>query len=828
LVAHFKIHFPLFITQVQGQASPMNNMVIETLRAVDIQLHSFLSQHIALIGSIVGIVYFCYIVCSFLFFLLHITRKRVVLEVTPHASTTQSPLATEELFTFFYSLASPKITFLTKFFPQKTIYALELIATKKEGIRYIFCIPVDDAAIVIKSLYAYLPAIAIKEITDYMPIQNAHIVSNARWFGFTEKKLLNHFSFPLSLQTNLSQHDPIAYITGMMTKLKPDDFICLQLLISPITQHTHRTITNNINNMLDTIEEGEENSKRKGEQELFETALRFLILSSKKEDIHIRMKGLAASLQSFSSQTQSFITKNTFFLLKGLIHRCNFIKLKYRILSFTDNPILSFDEIASIYHFPYTDTTKTEGIVTSNSKKLPVSLTMVNNQENFNITFAKNTYGQEETPLGFTTEERRRHTYIIGATGTGKSTLLTTMIIQDMNKGNGLCVIDPHGDLIDKILSYIPDARVKDVILFDPSDIDFPIGMNLLELPETIDTNMIEKEKDLIASALVSVFSKLYQARFWGHRMENILRVATLTALTTEQPTLFTIQRILLDYTYRKGIVNNLTDPTLLLYWKKEFASLGSYQKASVTSPITNKIGRFLTSPHTKHILSQYKSTINFTDVMDQKKILLCNLSKGKIGEDTSSLLGSLILSKLQLAALKRAELPEEKRNDFYVYIDEFQNFATPSFGEIMSEARKYRLNAILAHQTVAQIEDKDLIKIILANTGTIISFRTRSPFDQEIILPMLAPQVESGDLGNLPSFHFYMKVNAMIPQDVCSGETRLIEHTLAKTAALKVIAYTREHYTVSRSLIEKRIQEEISHLSNAGTKKQELNKKTK
>ncbi len=273
---------------------------------------------------------------------------------------------------------------------------------------------------------------------------------------------------------------------------------------------------------------------------------------------------------------------------------------------------------------------------------------------------------------------------------------------------------------------------------------------------------------------------------------------------------------MLLDTKYRNEVVETLTDPSLILFWKKEFASLGSYQKAAAIAPITNKIARFLTSSQSKYILSQYHSTIDFAQAMDMKKIILCNLAKGRIGEDVSQLFGSLITAKIQLAALKRVDIPEEERQDFYLYIDEFQNFATPSFAEIMSEARKYRLNAILAHQTIAQIEDQTLLKVILANTGTIICFRTSSPFDQQFILPFFTPRITSSDLANIPSYSFYMKVNALVPQDAFSGETIPVKSISNRKTAEVVINSSRSQYAVLKEIVEEKIKRQFELLVKA------------
>jgi type IV secretory pathway TraG/TraD family ATPase VirD4 len=419
-------------------------------------------------------------------------------------------------------------------------------------------------------------------------------------------------------------------------------------------------------------------------------------------------------------------------------------------------------------------------------------------------------------PIGQTLEERRRHTYMIGATGTGKTTLLLQMIYQDLINGKGLAIIDPHGDLSKRILEIIPKNRLKDVVYFNPYDIEYPIGLNFLELPKGLSTVEKEREKDFITSSLISIFHKLYDARYSGPRMEHILRNVTLTALELENPTLFTIYELLTNRKYRKQVVDMLNNQVLKAFWKNEFNAQGSFQRAEQISPITNKLGRFLTTTMTRNILNQTKSKLDFNEIMDNKKILLCDLSKGKIGEDNSFFLGSLIIAKLELAAFRRINIPQNNRIDFFLYVDEFQNFATTTFAQVLSEARKYRLSAILAHQNTVQLES-DLLDTIIGNSGTIISFRTSSPKDEDKILPVFSPQVEEGQIANLPSYHFYIKINALQPQDAFTGE--IDDFTIKGNDSVKekVVTYSREVYGTKITIAE---QPSIQEMFTSNNKK--------
>jgi len=410
--------------------------------------------------------------------------------------------------------------------------------------------------------------------------------------------------------------------------------------------------------------------------------------------------------------------------------------------------------------------------------------------------FAKNTYGGTETDIGLTADERRRHVYILGATGTGKSTMLLSMIKKDIEHKKGLCVIDPHGDLIEQVLSIIPKERIADTIYFNPDDISYPMGINLLELTQGLSSEDALREKEFIAESIISIFNKIYTEKYSGPRMEYILRNTIHTAFTVPDATLFTVYKLLINTGFRKSVVNNLSDENLKDFWKYEFAKAGDYQKVKMISPITNKIGRFLFSPTAKRIFEQGKSTINFDTIINEGKILLCNLSKGKVGEDNSSVFGVLIIAKIQLAALKRARMKQEERKDFYLYVDEFQNFAAPAFAQILSEARKYRLNAILAHKTTSQIEDSSLVNVTLANTGTVICFRTANPEDERMILPQFRPYIEQGEIASLPSYHFYMRMGALNPEEPFSGVTVPVYIEYSQNRIEAIVKSSRRLYT--------------------------------
>lgn len=538
---------------------------------------------------------------------------------------------------------------------------------------------------------------------------------------------------------------------------------------------------------------------------LFEASIRLFIKGNDDQTIGSRFAGIQSSLDNFSTTNQELKLKKSLVPMQWkLIRQFEYFKLNHRLLSSISNPILSLTELSSLYHLPFTATTKTEDLINTKSPQLPPPLSLKKSAIKLDNVFAKNIYSGVETPIGLTLEERRRHLYVIGATGTGKTTLLTHMIYNDLSSGKGVAVLDPHGDLSERLLAIVPEKRANEVVYFNPYDTKHPIGLNILELTQNTDEGERQREKDLITSSVVSIFYKLYPPRYMGPRMEHILRNTILTALEQPGSTLMTVYELLTNKNLRTQAVSRLPEGILKDFWKEEFEGLGSNQKAEQISPITNKLGRFLTASMTANILNQTKSTLNLEEIMNNGQILICDLSKGKIGEDVSAFLGSIITAKLQLAALKRVHVPQNERKDFFLYIDEFQNFATKSFAELLSEARKYRLNVVLAHQTVSQIEDRDFLQIILANVGTVIVFRTSSPLDEDTILPILLPQVNKHEISNLPSYHFYIKINALEPQDAFTGEIDDFTILGNQTIKLQVVNSSRDLFGLKPATINK------------------------
>jgi type IV secretory pathway TraG/TraD family ATPase VirD4 len=363
--------------------------------------------------------------------------------------------------------------------------------------------------------------------------------------------------------------------------------------------------------------------------------------------------------------------------------------------------------------------------------------------------FATTNFRHQQTPFGIKRGDRRAHMYVLGKTGTGKSTLLETLIRQDLSRGHGLALLDPHGDLVEKVLSSLPAERQADLVYFDATDAERPLGFNPLE-------HVVAKYRPLAASGLLSVFEHIW-ADSWGPRLEHILRNAILALLEQPEATLADIPRLLDNSSFRKQAIARVMNEQVRAFWLKEYAGYPARFRAEAIAPLQNKVGAFLSNPLIHRIVTHPRSAFRLRAVMDEGKVLLVNLAKGKIGADTSMLLGSLLVSRLGLAALSRADQPEEERRDLSLYLDEFHTFTTLSLAGMLSELRKYHLNLILAHQYLAQLDER-LLSAILGNVGTIISFRI-GPQDAEMMAREFAPEFSATDLVNLPNYHVYLKL---------------------------------------------------------------------
>ena len=410
--------------------------------------------------------------------------------------------------------------------------------------------------------------------------------------------------------------------------------------------------------------------------------------------------------------------------------------------------------------------------------------------------FAQTTYRNQLRRFGIKVDDRRRHMYVIGKTGMGKTTMMENMVLHDIYAGHGVGIVDPHGDFAEKIINYIPANRINDVIYFNPADTSYPIGFNILEV-------QFEEQKHLVAAGLMAAFKKIWPD-VWSPRMEYILNNTILALLEHPGSTLLGINRMLSDKKYRAKVVKSVKDPVIKAFWEQEFASYSEKYATEAVAAVQNKIGQFLSASVIRNMVAQVKSTIDVRKIMDEKKIFIINLSKGRIGEDNSRLLGGMLITKIQLSAMERVDTPEAERQDFFLYVDEFQNFATPSFANILSEARKYRLSLIMAHQYVAQL-DELVSDAVFGNVGTMITFRIGGP-DAEYFEKEYMPTYLPEEILNLPKFSIIMKL--MIDGVASQPFSAMTMPPIGRPtdSAEKIVKVSRERYGKPREVIEEKI----------------------
>ncbi|HUA13246.1 MAG TPA: DUF87 domain-containing protein [Candidatus Sulfotelmatobacter sp.] len=676
-------------------------------------------------------------------------------------------------------------------------YSFEVVGSKA-GVSYEVNMPLKEKPSFIRSVKSYSEYVSVSEVDDPIGANQD--------FECYQLKLNNSFIYSLkdvSLEqsylggifSNLSGEDKlilqlsakyteIAGLSRLLGKLKakrrrhfvwfiqkPIEFtsVCLSsiwylayryycyVVNRPYLPRNLMTPGVSLSNGLNRAEIEEIDSKIKGK--LFSVDIRMASYSSDPEMRERLKNDVLGALKKYESFYQHFDVKKLS-SAEPLRHRYNDHRGVY----------LSGKEIAYLYN-PLDVNLSSYSQRKLSSPVLPLPLGLKGRK--YDLKVGDNVFDGVE-PFGLTNEERKRHVYIVGGTGSGKSTLIKSLAIQDIDAGRGLLVIDPHGDLAEEVLARVPKKRKKDLIYFNPSDISHPMHINLMELDNDLSGDEKLLAEDLITEQIVSIFRKLFSGDdSGGNRLEHILRNAIATAFYIEDATIFSVYRLLVDNRFRGNVLKKVQDKTLLAFWENEYASAGSMQRVKLSIGITSKIGRFLRSAVTRRILGQPKSSIDFLGVINSGKILICNLSKGKIGEDTSALLGSIVLAEVQLAAYRRASLKASQRTDFFVYVDEFQNFATNSFLKMLSEARKYGVYLTMAEQSLSQ-QTRSYISNVLANSGTVIAFKLASPDDERLILPLFEPYLARGNLLSQPAFNFYVRVSAINPLEPTSGQTSL------------------------------------------------------
>lgn len=618
-------------------------------------------------------------------------------------------------------------------------------------------LPSDMQAYVESQLTAHYPKILIEPVgEDYMHA----IVAKPHVYG--QMVFAKPFYYPLKTYKDVRDLDMLASVYGQLAKLPAEDIVAVQIYVTPASHGWQNAGTSAITR---GVPDPNDPTRVKAHphaalieskiaQAGFHGAIRLIAGSPLGEDrAHTVLQALSGSYGVFTmGESNGLVLSYPNFWQKK--------KLYNAILSRSGEAMPRYQffgaaELASLWHPPGLTLSMIKNIswgaqLTGEApENLPIATESEEEKREINF-FARTEFKNKTTTFGIKRSDRRKHLYIIGKTGTGKSTLIANMAINDMKNREGMAIIDPHGDLSEVLLNYVPSYRINDVAYLDPSDSQFPFHLNPLEVPN-------ETYRELVASGIVSIFHKLYHYS-WGPRLEYILRNTILTLLHVPDATLLQVPELLTNAKYRKGVVSRLSDPVLANFWKNEFERMSEKMMAEAVSPILNKVGQFLASQTIRNILGNPRSTVNLEEMMNEGKIIIMNLSQGKLGEDNSALLGAMIITKLQLAAMNRVYIEEESRRDFYLYVDEFQNFATSSFIKILSEARKYRLNLTLANQYIGQI-DEDVQKAIFGNTGSIISFGVGAA-DARILAKEFGSKYEEEELVSMGNYHTVLKLS--------------------------------------------------------------------
>ena len=681
------------------------------------------------------------------------------------------------------------------------VISLEIVG-KKADIRFYVSVPTKICDMVEKQIYGYYPQ------ADIRIVEEPNIFSEKGNVSFAAVRLKGYSYEPIKTFRDLPT-DPLAAITSALSKMDEGDGAMIQILIRPANSSWKKLGKSYVSSVkkkeaspekatfkIDqkTLEKIDDKTSHPG----FETVIRMIVSSKTKETAKVHLRNIRSAFSQFASDLNSF-TSVKILSKGGFMLNCVYRFFPIIDFSFARSiSILSSDEIATLFHFP-NKTIETPYINWLKAKAAPVAAE-VPSSKGTSIGFGYYRGVKRPVHIGF--EDRRRHIYIIGKTGVGKSELLQDMSVQDILAGYGICIIDPHGDLVENIIQYVPASRAEDVIYFDPSDTERPMGLNLLEAHT-------EEQKHFITTAIINLMYKLYDPQrtgIIGPRFEHAVRNAMLTVMSEEGTTFIEVVRVLSDPKYVQEILPKVTDPIVRRYWTDQIAQTSDFHKSEVLDYIVSKFGRFVTNKTMRNIIGQSQSAFDFRKVMDEGKILIINLSKGKLGEENSNFLGLVLIPKLLVAAMSRQDTPEAKRRDFFLYVDEFQNFATPDFATILSEARKYHLNLTVANQFIGQM-DEEVKNAIFGNVGTLASFRV-GVTDASYLAHEFQPVFGESDLINIDRYHIYMKTivnNDPVPAfsvDL-TKDMKQVKRQANPSLAKKIIELSRLKYGRARSVVE-------------------------
>ncbi|MCK9369015.1 type IV secretion system DNA-binding domain-containing protein [Candidatus Dojkabacteria bacterium] len=750
-------------------------------------------------------------------------RNPSVIQILVPRENDKTPLAAEQMFASLHGIMRDAKKSLD------TI-SFEIVSSGEEGIRFFAIAPDYLIKFVEGQIYAQYPNAEIKGVPDYcqVPVSNSVFVST----GIIEYD--KEYIFPIKTFRSF-EVDPLAAITSAISGLKVGESAWIQIVTRPIAnywqEYSKTYITsikegksmggNPIFNVFSSLIKGMANSLQSqsknealkkevvklapGQQEElnqielkmtkvgFEVGIRVIAKAGTEARSEQILHDVVASFKQFTTAHLNC------FIFGSQDKKGEEIYNEYtsRILSKDTADILNIEELASVFHLPNISV-QTPNILWSRARKAEPPMDIPQNGiEGVNV-FAQTDYRGAKIEFGIKKEDRRRHMYFLGKTGVGKSTVFKNMFISDVLSGAGCCFIDPHGETVEEILEFIPESRKNDVVYFNPADTLHPIGFNLLELKDA-------SQRDLVVDGVVEVFKKQFEYS-WGPRLQYLLANAIATCLEAQGTTILSVMRILNDKNYRKFILKQVKDPILYKFWEEEYQQMSTNSRlvTEAIAPIQNKVGRFISSSVIRNIVGQVKSTIDLRDIMDNKKILLVNLAQGKLGEESSALLGGMIITRLQSTAMERVDIPADQRADFFLYVDEFQNFATEAFAKILSEARKFRLNLTMTNQYIDQIP-LAVRQAIFGNVGTIGSFVV-SQSDAAILANEFAPIFSQEDLVSLEAHAMYVKlcINGMTskPFSAKSLDIRYNKFNLKN----EIIEQSREKYGMNKEIIEDKV----------------------
>jgi len=752
----------------------------------------------------------------------------VLLSIQLPRENERLPIAAEQMFASLHGLL--------RFTPGVQEHLSLEMTSSTAGVHFYVYTPRQFKNFVESQIYAQYPDAEIREALDYT--QSVGSGSNA---AAAELTLAKEFLFPIKTFRDF-EVDPLSAITSAIATQKPSEQAWIQILIRPVEdfwqERGHEYVgmvreglspvsVSPKDIMIDVgkhfvsiganifpyiargpvpvepprgtpppprLSAGQELDLKMIENKLsklgFEARVRIVVLGTSKEEAEHKLSSVVASFKQFSTASLNG------FVLNPESPEPRTLLTAYQKRLFPENEagdyILNIEELASIFHLPNISV-ETPTISWTRAKKGEPPLNLPTSQATI---IGETIYRDVKIKFGIKKPDRRKHMYIIGKTGTGKSTLIKNMIIQDMRSGQGVAVLDPHGQLIDELLDFVPENRLDDVVIFNPADADNPVSLNMLELVDP-------RQRTLMGDALVDVFKK-YFAESWGPRLEYILKNCVLTLLEVPNTSLLSITRLLVDKDYRKYIVNLIHDPQMKNFWNSEFARMEGNERlvTEAISPIQNKVGQFLNSELIRNIVGQPKSTIKVDEVINTGKIFFVSLATGRIGANNTALLGAMIVSQLQFAAMRRVDIHEHERRDFFLYADEFQNFATDSFAVVLSEARKYRLDLTLTHQYIEQMPET-VKYAIFGNVGTLVTFGV-GPTDAHFLEREYTPVFLENDLINLGRYEMYLKLQ--IDDQASHPFSARSLPPFTDTTGLKgrAVASSREKYSRDVERIEK------------------------